>query len=124
MDLETQHKWDRVSGSFDFVSFGDDQRLGPHKRRLFEKIRGSILMVAAGTGKRLPVLPARPVGWPPVAPYSRQNASSTNSVNWFESSNRGGHREERDLKRTRIVLSKVPDAAIAVACADYQARQK
>src|SRR6516165_11158943 len=50
MDLETQHKWDRVSGSFDFVSFGDDQRLGPHKRRLFEKMHGAILMVAAGTG--------------------------------------------------------------------------
>src|SRR6516165_2992050 len=50
MDLETQHKWDRVSGSFDFVSFGDDQRLGPHKRRLFAKIRGAALMVAAGTG--------------------------------------------------------------------------
>ena len=50
MDVATQRKWDAASRGFDFLSYGDDQRLGPHKRRLFAKMRGAILMVAAGTG--------------------------------------------------------------------------
>ena len=50
MDLATQRKWDAASRGFDFLSWGDDQRLGPHKRRLFAKMKGNILMVAAGTG--------------------------------------------------------------------------
>ena len=50
MDTATQRKWDAASRSFDFISFGDDHRLGPHKRRLFAKMHGAILMVAAGTG--------------------------------------------------------------------------
>lgn len=50
MDTVTQRKWDAVSRSFDFMSFGDDRRLGPYKRRLFAKMRGNTLMVAAGTG--------------------------------------------------------------------------
>ena len=50
MDTATQRKWDAASRSFDFISFGDHHRLGPHKRRLFAKMHGAILMVAAGTG--------------------------------------------------------------------------
>lgn len=50
MDTATQRKWDAASRNFDLFSYGDDQRLGPHKRRLFAKIRGDTLMVAAGTG--------------------------------------------------------------------------
>jgi ubiquinone/menaquinone biosynthesis C-methylase UbiE len=50
MDTATQRKWDAASRSFDFITFGDDHRLGPHKRRLFAKLHGTILMVAAGTG--------------------------------------------------------------------------
>jgi ubiquinone/menaquinone biosynthesis C-methylase UbiE len=50
MDTATQRKWDAASRTFDFISFGDDHRLGPHKRRLFAKMHGTILMVAAGTG--------------------------------------------------------------------------
>lgn len=50
MDTVTQRKWDAVSQGFDFMSFGDDRRLGPSKRRLFAKMRGNTLMVAAGTG--------------------------------------------------------------------------
>jgi len=50
MDLVTQRKWDAASRGFDFISFGDDHRLGQHKRRLFAKMHGAILMVAAGTG--------------------------------------------------------------------------
>jgi ubiquinone/menaquinone biosynthesis C-methylase UbiE len=57
MDEATRRKWDAASGTFDFVTFGDDQRLGPHKRRLFTKMRGRILMVAAGTGNDFQFFP-------------------------------------------------------------------
>ena len=50
MEPATQAKWDRASRIFDLLSFAEDRRFGPHKRRLFEKIRGETLMVAAGTG--------------------------------------------------------------------------
>ncbi|HEV8713664.1 MAG TPA: class I SAM-dependent methyltransferase [Candidatus Binatia bacterium] len=57
MDTETQRKWDAASCSLDFFAWGDDQRLGPHKRRLFSKIRGATLMVAAGTGNDFKFFP-------------------------------------------------------------------
>lgn len=57
MDLATQRKWDSASRSFDLLSFADDWRLGPHKRRLFAKIRGATLMVAAGTGNDFTFFP-------------------------------------------------------------------
>ncbi len=57
MDEVTRQKWDKASGSFDFVTFGDDKRLGPHKRRLFSKISGKALMVAAGTGNDFQFFP-------------------------------------------------------------------
>jgi ubiquinone/menaquinone biosynthesis C-methylase UbiE len=50
MDTATQNKWDAASRNFDLITWGDDQRLGPHKRRLFSKMSGTILMLAAGTG--------------------------------------------------------------------------
>jgi ubiquinone/menaquinone biosynthesis C-methylase UbiE len=50
MDIATQHKWDAASRNFDLFSYGDDRRLGPHKRRLFEKMQGAALMLATGTG--------------------------------------------------------------------------
>jgi ubiquinone/menaquinone biosynthesis C-methylase UbiE len=50
MDTATQRKWDAASRNFDFFSYGDDLRLGPHKRQLFAKMRGETLMLAAGTG--------------------------------------------------------------------------
>jgi ubiquinone/menaquinone biosynthesis C-methylase UbiE len=50
MDTVTQRKWDAASRNFDFFSYGDDLRLGPHKQRLFAKMRGETLMLAAGTG--------------------------------------------------------------------------
>lgn len=50
MDGATQRKWDTASRNFDLLSFGEVRRLGPHKQRLFAKIRGQTLMVAAGTG--------------------------------------------------------------------------
>jgi len=59
MDTETQHKWDAASRTLDFFGWGDDRRLGPHKRRLFSKIRGATLMVAAGTGNDFKFFPPR-----------------------------------------------------------------
>lgn len=57
MDSATQTKWDRASRSFDLLSFAEDRRFGPHKRRLFEKVRGETLMVAAGTGNDFKFFP-------------------------------------------------------------------
>lgn len=59
MDLVTQRKWDSASRGFDFISFADDQRLGPHKRRLFAKMKGATLMVAAGTGNDFRFFPPK-----------------------------------------------------------------
>ena len=50
MDTRTQEKWDKASRSFDLFSFAEERRLGPEKRRLFSKMRGRTLHVAAGTG--------------------------------------------------------------------------
>jgi ubiquinone/menaquinone biosynthesis C-methylase UbiE len=50
MDKETQLKWDAASRTLDIFAFAEDLRIGPHKQRLFSKMRGSTLMVAAGTG--------------------------------------------------------------------------
>lgn len=58
MDTRTQHKWDKASRTFDLFTFADDRRLGPHKRRLFTKLRGATLLVAAGTGNDFKFLPA------------------------------------------------------------------
>lgn len=57
MDTETQRKWDAASRTLDFFDWGDDRRLGPYKRRLFSKIRGATLMVAAGTGNDFKFFP-------------------------------------------------------------------
>jgi SAM-dependent methyltransferase len=50
MDIHTQRKWDAASRTLDSFAFAEDQRLGPHKRRLFSRTRGETLMVGAGTG--------------------------------------------------------------------------
>jgi SAM-dependent methyltransferase len=57
MDVETRRKWDTASRNYDLLTFSDDRRLGPHKRRLFQKIRGATLMVAAGTGNDFKFFP-------------------------------------------------------------------
>lgn len=57
MDTETQRKWDAASCTLDAFAWGDDRRLGPHKRRLFSKIHGATLMVAAGTGNDFKFFP-------------------------------------------------------------------
>lgn len=57
MDLQTQLKWDKASRTLDLFSFAEDRRLGPHKRRLFSKMSGATLMVAAGTGNDFKFFP-------------------------------------------------------------------
>jgi ubiquinone/menaquinone biosynthesis C-methylase UbiE len=57
MNESTQRKWDAASRTYDLFTFGDERRLGPHKRRLFSKIRGETLMVAAGTGNDFQFFP-------------------------------------------------------------------
>ena len=57
MDTTTQRKWDKASRTFDLFTFADDRRLGPHKRRLFRKVYGATLIVAAGTGNDFKFLP-------------------------------------------------------------------
>ena len=45
-----REKWDRAARTYDFVTWADERRLGPYKRRLFANMSGECLMVAAGTG--------------------------------------------------------------------------
>ena len=56
-DIDTQRKWDAASRTLDLMSFAEDRRIGPHKRRLFAKMRGATLMVAAGTGNDFKFFP-------------------------------------------------------------------
>lgn len=57
MDARAQAKWDAASRTFDWFNFGDVRRLGPAKRRLFAKMHGRVLMVAAGTGNDFQFFP-------------------------------------------------------------------
>ena len=57
MDKDAARKWDAASRTLDFFSFAEDHRIGPHKRRLFTKMRGATLMVAAGTGNDFKFFP-------------------------------------------------------------------
>lgn len=57
MDVQTQRKWDKASRTLDLFSYAEDRRLGPHKRRLFGKMSGATLMVAAGTGNDFKFFP-------------------------------------------------------------------
>jgi ubiquinone/menaquinone biosynthesis C-methylase UbiE len=57
MDTTLRAKWDRASRTYDLVTWGDEQRFGGAKRRLFGKMAGECLMVAAGTGKDFKYFP-------------------------------------------------------------------
>ena len=50
MEATLQLKWDRASRTYDLVTWGDEHRFGGAKRRLFGKMAGECVMVAAGTG--------------------------------------------------------------------------
>ena len=56
-DIDTERKWDAASRTLDLMSFAEDRRIGPYKRRLFAKMRGATLMVAAGTGNDFKFFP-------------------------------------------------------------------
>jgi ubiquinone/menaquinone biosynthesis C-methylase UbiE len=58
MDAQAEHKWDAASRRYDLFTFADDRRLGPYKRRLFTKVQGATLLVAAGTGNDFKFFPA------------------------------------------------------------------
>lgn len=58
VDRDVQHKWDKASRNYDFLTYAEDRRLGPYKRRLFHKASGHTLMVAAGTGNDFKFFPA------------------------------------------------------------------
>jgi ubiquinone/menaquinone biosynthesis C-methylase UbiE len=57
MDATLRAKWDRASRAYDLVTWGDEQRFGGAKRRLFGKMAGQCLMVAAGTGNDFAYFP-------------------------------------------------------------------
>ncbi len=50
MDSALRDKWDRASRTYDWTTWGDERRFGAAKQRLFAKMAGRCLMVAAGTG--------------------------------------------------------------------------
>jgi hypothetical protein len=60
MDVETRHKWDRASRTYDFFAAVDDKRLGLEKQNLLAKARGKTLHVAAGTGNDFKFFPVGP----------------------------------------------------------------
>lgn len=57
MDTTLRAKWDRASRIYDLVTWGDERRFGGAKRRLFGKMAGQCLMVAAGTGNDFAYFP-------------------------------------------------------------------
>lgn len=56
-DSVTKRKWDLMSRSYDRMAGADDRRFGEFKQRLFAKMRGDCLMVAAGTGNDFKFFP-------------------------------------------------------------------
>lgn len=54
----TRRKWDAASRFFDRLTWADDRRFGPDKRRLFGRLEGRVLFVGAGTGNDFRYLPA------------------------------------------------------------------
>ena len=57
IENDAKRKWDGAAKSFDLLSFGDDRRFGGYKKRLFAKMHGKSLMVAAGTGNDFKYFP-------------------------------------------------------------------
>lgn len=55
--MNLHEKWDRASGTYNFITFGEDLRQGDEKRRLFGRARGRSLLVAVGTGNDIKFLP-------------------------------------------------------------------
>ena len=60
MDNTLQAKWDRASRTYDWTTWGDERRFGAAKQKLFAKMAGRCLMVAAGTGNDFRHFPPGP----------------------------------------------------------------
>jgi ubiquinone/menaquinone biosynthesis C-methylase UbiE len=58
MDTNCQTTWNRLSRSYDCLTWGEERRFGPAKSRLFSRMEGRCLMVAAGTGNDFLHFPA------------------------------------------------------------------
>lgn len=58
MTLTAREKWDWLSLTYDWMTFGEDRRQGTEKARLFSRIQGRTLLVAVGTGNDLKYLPS------------------------------------------------------------------
>lgn len=50
-------KWNRAARTFDWLNMGVERRYGAHKRALFAKAWGRVMLVAAGTGLDFSWLP-------------------------------------------------------------------
>ncbi len=50
MDSTLVTKWDREALAYDLITWAEDRRFAPAKRRLFSRMAGRCLMMAAGTG--------------------------------------------------------------------------
>lgn len=50
MVIGARAKWDRISGTYDMMTWGEERRFADAKRALFARMKGHCLMVAAGTG--------------------------------------------------------------------------
>jgi len=57
MPVTAREKWDWLSLTYDFMTFGEDRRQAEEKRRLFAKIQGRTLLVSVGTGNDLKYMP-------------------------------------------------------------------
>ncbi len=57
MDTALQAKWNRLSRTYDLMGWADERRLGAAKQRLFARMSGHCLMVAAGTGNDFQFFP-------------------------------------------------------------------
>lgn len=56
-DVAAAGKWDRLSRIYDLMTSAEHLRLAPLKATLFERARGRVLFVGAGTGKDFDLLP-------------------------------------------------------------------
>ena len=58
VDIACQTKWERLSRTYDLMTWADRRRFAAAKRQLFSAMRGRCLMVAAGTGADFQLFPA------------------------------------------------------------------